>query len=65
MPEKAILKTDLRARINQVLIEYGMGGEGVFEAFELHSWRCYYPDIYGPCDCITRLLDDMVKAVEQ
>ena len=55
---------DLRTKLNQVLIEYGMGGEGKVEAFELHSWRCYYPDLHGPCDCITRLLDDMVKAVE-
>ena len=54
----------LRAKLNQVLIEYGMGGEGIVEAFELHSWRCYYPDIYEPCDCIKRLLDDMVEAVK-
>ena len=61
---RKVSETDLRAKLNQVLIEYGMGGEFVVDAFELHSWRCYYPDIYEPCDHVKRLLDDMVKAIE-
>lgn len=24
---------------------------------ELHSWRCAYPDRYGPCSCVAELAD--------
>lgn len=56
--------TELRAKLNQVLIDYGMGGEGSTETYELHSWRCYYPDLHGKCDCVTRFIDDLIKVVE-
>jgi hypothetical protein len=32
-------------RVAQVILEYG-GSDS------LHSWRCKYPERYGPCSCI-------------
>lgn len=29
----------------------------------IHSWRCEYPNVYGPCTCFAELLDDLVAAV--
>jgi hypothetical protein len=51
---------ELRDRIKQELVSYGLAEFG-----ELHAWRCRYPDIYGPCTCLDELTDDLVKAVEK
>ena len=29
----------------------------------IHSWRCAYPDRYGPCDCIEEAGRDIAAAV--
>jgi len=34
-----------------------MIGEGCAAGSSLHSWRCEYPDRYGPCDCVAELAD--------
>ena len=34
----------------------------VVENQGLHGWRCQYPEAYGACDCVERLLDDLVSA---
>lgn len=30
---------------------------------DIHSWRCRYPDIYGPCSCFQELLSDLAAAL--
>src|SRR5699024_2202558 len=34
--------------------EYGDG---------IHGWRCEHPDRYGRCDCLSALIDDLVRLV--
>ena len=40
--------------------------EGGAPGNSLHSWRCEYPDRYGPCDCVPEtagvVLDDLAAA---
>lgn len=31
--------------------------------FSLHSWRCEYPDHYGPCDCLSETARDVLDAL--
>lgn len=31
----------------------------------IHGWRCEYPDRYGRCDCLTDLIDDLVRLVRE
>lgn len=43
--------------LRRVLIEQGVDGyegEG-----GIHSWRCHYPDMYGPCTCF----QDVIEAI--
>ena len=54
---------ELRDRIAQVLLENGLRRVQPVLAGpdSLHSWRCEYPDRYGPCTCFDDLVDDLVK----
>lgn len=36
---------------------------GLAQPGELHSWRCDYPDRYGPCDCLGEFVRDMTAAI--
>ena len=29
----------------------------------IHSWRCEYPERYGPCDCLGELVRDLAEAL--
>jgi hypothetical protein len=29
----------------------------------IHSWRCKYPDMYGPCDCVKETARDLWQAI--
>lgn len=54
--------TPRRRRIEQALRENGItpqGDDGI------HSWRCRYPDQYGPCECFDSLVEDLEHAVEE
>lgn len=31
----------------------------------IHSWRCEYPDHYGPCSCFSDLVSDLAARIEQ
>lgn len=31
----------------------------------MHSWRCSYPDVYGPCDCFAELVNDLASILAQ
>ena len=42
-----------------VLVEYGLDRQGGSP----HSWRCEYPDRYGPCDCACELAEALVGAL--
>lgn len=39
--------------------------EGAAPGSSIHSWRCEYPDAYGPCDCLSetaRVILDALNA---
>lgn len=38
-------------------IEKALAENGVDSG--IHSWRCEYPDRYGPCTCLEELVDDL------
>lgn len=50
-----------RQRIEQALRENGIDEHG---DTGIHSWRCGYPNVYGPCDCFTSLVNDIEHAIE-
>lgn len=50
---------DVRAAIEKVMTEWGLH-QNETAAGELHSWRCQHFDIYGPCECLPNLIDDLV-----
>lgn len=52
----------LRAAFAKVLTDWGIDA---LTSDPPHGWRCEYPESYGkgPCDCVSRLLDDFVEAV--
>jgi hypothetical protein len=37
--------------------------EGAGPGKSLHSWRCEYPDRYGPCDCVEGAAREVAAAV--
>jgi len=37
--------------------------EGAGPGNSIHSWRCEYPDIYGPCDCVNETAQEVARAV--
>ena len=45
-----------QAAAKALLDEGGGPGNG------LHSWRCEYPDRYGPCDCVQEVADLILAA---
>ena len=49
----------MRATVIRVLAEHGLSGNDG----EFHSWRCAYPDIYGPCTCVADFTEDMMLAL--
>lgn len=30
---------------------------------DIHSWRCRYPDVYGPCSCFQEAVSDVEAAI--
>ena len=30
-----------------------------------HSWCCEHPDMYGPCDCLDELVNDLLPIVAE
>jgi hypothetical protein len=49
-------------RVRRTLLEWGMNehtNEGP------HSWRCEYPDIYGECDCLDGLTNDILRSLDK
>jgi hypothetical protein len=45
-------------KVNKTLLEEGAGPDS-----ELHSWRCEYPDRYGPCDCVGEAAREVADAL--
>jgi hypothetical protein len=41
----------------------GLLDEGAGPGNSLHSWRCEYPDRYGPCDCVTGVAQELAQAL--
>ena len=48
-----------RTAIRKALSEWGIEGN----LGDVHGWRCQYPDIYGQCDCVDRLIADLMAAL--
>ena len=61
MGEDSALVADARKRaaIRKTLVEWGIEGN----LGDVHGWRCQYPDIYGQCDCVDRLIVDLMAAL--
>lgn len=36
---------------------------GAEQCSSIHSWRCDYPDRYGPCNCMRETAEDVLAAV--
>ena len=41
-----------------------LADEGGLPGCSIHSWRCEYPDLYGPCDCVPETVVEILAAVE-
>ena len=41
-----------------------LSDEGGLPGSSIHSWRCEYPDRYGPCDCVAQTVVEIIAAVE-
>jgi uncharacterized Zn finger protein len=54
----------MRAEIERVLRENGLTDQPDKYDGDIHSWRCSYPDIYGPCSCFAELLDDLARVMD-
>lgn len=42
-----------------------INSEGGGPGSSLHSWRCEYPDRYGPCDCVESLAQEIVALIDR
>lgn len=48
----------VREAVAQTLIN-----EGAAPGNSIHSWRCEYPDQYGPCNCVRAVADAALAAL--
>ena len=46
--------------VERVLRENGLTDKPADYGDGIHSWRCEYPDVYGPCTCFAELRDELV-----
>jgi hypothetical protein len=54
----------LAERIERDLRGAGLSDDpGQYDS-NIHSWRCEYPDIYGPCSCLQNLIADIVACTD-
>ncbi len=51
------------ATIGGPVIERVLLDEGGVVGSSLHSWRCEYPDRYGPCNCIPEVAGECADAL--
>ena len=51
---------DERGTLRQILVENGLG-----PGSSLHGWRCDHPDVYGECDCLDELIEDVMRWREE
>lgn len=54
------MEETLRQAVERVLRENGLTDRPDQCDGSIHSWRCEYPDRYGPCGCFAELTDDLV-----
>lgn len=51
------------AEIERVLRENGLSDlPGQYDS-NIHSWRCEYPERYGPCCCFAELVADLARII--
>jgi len=53
---------ELEARVRTVLAEWDIAST---ENQGLHSWRCRYPDRYGPCTCFEEFVAELMAAIRK
>lgn len=53
-------REEIAKAVSLTLIANGVGPVG---PDSMHSWRCEYPDRYGPCECFAETVTDIVDAV--
>lgn len=47
------------AAVERVLRANGLSEQpGQYDS-DIHSWRCSYPEMYGPCSCFQELRDEL------
>lgn len=54
----------IRDELTRALAKNGINGDGKDQA-PFHSWRCEYPERYGPCQCLRELLEDLEAVVRK
>lgn len=52
-------REEIAKAVSLALIANGIGST----TDEMHSWRCNYPERYGPCRCLAEAVTDVVEAV--
>jgi hypothetical protein len=45
------------------VITTAISDEGGRQGSSIHSWRCDYPDRYGPCDCVAFVANVAIEAL--
>lgn len=50
--------TDAVAIISEVIKSEGGAPES-----SIHSWRCSYPDKYGPCSCVEEMAEIIIEVL--
>lgn len=53
-----VQREDVVEAVAQTLIN-----EGAAPGNSIHSWRCEYPDQYGPCNCVKAVADASLAAL--
>jgi hypothetical protein len=50
-------------RLAEALRGAGLSDNPAEFGSDIHSWRCRYPDIYGPCGCFAEVVNDLAPVV--
>lgn len=57
--------SDLRTKIEDILIGAGLTDEPWDYDSSIHSWRCEHPDRYGKCTHLQELVNDLWEMVTE
>lgn len=60
---QAAVREALASEATRTAVTLALLAEGAGPGSSLHSWRCEYPDRYGPCDCVGETASEVLAAV--